>query len=478
MASAQVTEELLSSILKSAPYGIFNFESIRNGEGQIVDFEFLVVNRAAEEIVGMKAEELIGNTLLQKIPGNKDAGLFDKYCQVVETGEPLSIDEHYNGEDFDNWFRIQAEKLNDGFSVSFLDITEFQQRAEDIARSEARYKKLFYESMDSVFITNNELLFMEMNNVMVDTFGYSREQLRTINLKDLFKDENDFLLFNQEFYKTDQVEEFEVELISENGKVVHCIINIVNLSPDEDLINSYQGVIKDVSRKKRADQEILWAEKLSMTGKIARSIAHEVRNPLTNLSLALEQLKDEIPDEVEDAELYFNIIKRNADRIGTLVTELLDSSKPKSLQLKEQSLNNVVKESVKLIKDRIKLQNMKLVQNFDKSLPEVALDNDQIKIALLNIFINAIEAMKPDVGILAISTYQEGNEVVLEISDNGKGIPKENLSKLFEPFFTAKKGGMGLGLTTFQNIIQSHLGKVRVTSELGIGTKFFIAFPV
>ncbi|MFT7270292.1 MAG: two-component system, sporulation sensor kinase E, partial [Roseivirga sp.] len=238
------------------------------------------------------------------------------------------------------------------------------------------------------------------------------------------------------------------------------------------------GVIKDVTRKKKADQEILWAEKLSMTGKIARSIAHEVRNPLTNLSLALEQLKDEVPEDIEDAELYFNIIKRNADRIGTLVTELLDSSKPKSLQLKGQSLNDVVLESMALVSDRIKLQNMTLVQNYHTSLPMIALDRDQIKIALLNIFINAIEAMKPDIGELRVTTYQEENEIVLEVSDNGKGIPKENLGKLFEPFFTAKKGGMGLGLTTFQNIIQSHLGKVRVTSELGFGTSFFISFPI
>ncbi|MFT6217096.1 MAG: PAS domain S-box-containing protein [Roseivirga sp.] len=471
-------ERLLNSVLHSAPYGIMTFTAKRDDKNKIIDFEFLTVNKAAQAMVNHSAEELIGSTLLKKLPTNKEVGLFDKYCHVVETGDLLSLDQHYKGEDLDSWFRIKAEKLEDGFVVSFIDITEFKSRTKELERSEARYRKLFFESMDAIFIVNNELLFMEINDATAAMFGYSLEQIRLITLKDLFKEEQDFWRFNQEFYKKDRVEEFEAELISVNTKVVHCIINLVNLSPDEDMISSYQGVIKDVTRKKKADQEILWAEKLSMTGKIARSIAHEVRNPLTNLSLALEQLKDEVPEDIEDAELYFNIIKRNADRIGTLVTELLDSSKPKSLQLKGQSLNDVVLESMALVSDRIKLQNMTLVQNYHTSLPMIALDRDQIKIALLNIFINAIEAMKPDIGELRVTTYQEENEIVLEVSDNGKGIPKENLGKLFEPFFTAKKGGMGLGLTTFQNIIQSHLGKVRVTSELGFGTSFFISFPI
>ncbi len=471
-------DKLLSSILESAPYGIMTFSSVRSDEGKIIDFEFLLVNKAAEKMVNMSSEELVGSTMLTKLPGNKEAGLFDKYCEVVETGKSISLDEHYEGEDFDNWFRIQAEKLGDGFAVSFLDISEFKGRARELEQSEARYKKLFYESMDSIFITNNELLFMEVNSAMIDVFGYSTEQLRAISLKDLFQDENDFWRFNKEFYKNDRVEEFETELLLANGKTAFCVINLINLSPDEDQINKYQGVIKDVSRKKKADQEILWAEKLSMTGKIARSIAHEVRNPLTNLTLALEQLKDEVPEEVEDAELYFKIIKRNAERIGTLVTELLNSSKPKSLQLKSQPVNEVVQESLKLVKDRIKLQNMTLKEDYDATLPHIALDQDQIKVALLNIFINAIEAMKPDEGELTIRTYQEDDEVILQVADNGRGIPKENLNKLFEPFFTAKKGGMGLGLTTFQNIIQSHLGKVKVTSQVGEGTSFYISFPI
>lgn len=471
-------DKLLDSVLNSAPYGIMIFKAIRDEHLQITDFECLLLNKAAEQMISIDKAEMVGHTMLNKLPGNKEAGLFDKYCQVVETGRSTAFEQRYQGEHFDNWFRIQAEKLNDGFTVSFLDITEFRQRANELSESEARYRKLFNESMDSIFLVNNELLFLEVNDSMVSTFGYDREQIRTLSLKDLFKDVNDFWRFNKEFYKAGRIEEFEAELRLAKGKTAICLINLINLRPEENLINLYQGVIKDISRKKRAEEEILWAEKLSMTGKIARSIAHEVRNPLTNLSLALEQLKDEIPGEIEDAELYFNIIERNANRIGTLVTELLDSSKPKSLQLTRQSLSTVVKESLKLVKDRLKLQNMKLKQSYVKNLPDLALDKDQIKIALLNIFINAIEAMKPDEGILSIKTYQEEAWVRLEIRDNGRGIPKENLGKLFEPFFTAKKGGMGLGLTTFQNIIQSHLGKVKVESEPGEGTTFVISLPV
>ena len=469
-------EDLIISIFENAPYGIISFKSIRDENDKIIDFECLFINPKAEKIVGIPAHQMVGNSLLNTMPGNKEAGLFDLYVKVVEKRKSTSIKKHYEGEHFDNWFEIHASPLADGLTVSFLDISEHERTVRKAKASEVRYEQLFHESIDSIFITNNELLLLETNDAMLRTFGYEREAMRILTFKSLFLNEDDFIRFNKEFYKNDRVEEFEAELLLSDGKTGICLINIVELSQTEDGLRLYQGIIKDITRKKMSERELIWAEKLSMTGKIARNIAHEVRNPLTNLSLALDQLKDEIPAEVTEADLYIDIIARNAKRIGNLITELLESSKPKSLNLTNTSLNEVVQVTLELIKDRLKLQGMKLIEDYDPSIPSIPLDSDQMKTALVNLFINAIEAMEPEKGILSVKTYLKEDMIFLEIADNGIGISEDNIDSLFEPFFTAKIGGMGLGLTTVQNIIKSHTGHISASSMVGEGTTFQISF--
>jgi signal transduction histidine kinase len=220
------------------------------------------------------------------------------------------------------------------------------------------------------------------------------------------------------------------------------------------------------------------AEKLAMTGNIARSIAHEVRNPLTNLNLALEQLDDdlrELPDG--DHKMYVDIIQRNANRIDQLITEMLESSKPKEPDLSPYNLNQLLDSVIEMTSDRIKLMGIELTISKDASMPDMQLDPDQMKTALLNIVINAIESMEEEEnGKLEVGTLFRDGQMVVYVKDNGKGIPREQLRKLFDPFFTGKRGGMGLGLTSSQNIINSHKGKVDVESEPGKGTRFEISF--
>jgi signal transduction histidine kinase len=240
---------------------------------------------------------------------------------------------------------------------------------------------------------------------------------------------------------------------------------------------SYLGVIRDITRKKRAEKQLLQAEKLSMTGKIARSIAHEVRNPLTNLSLALEQLKDEV-DNTDDADLYFDIIKRNAGRISKLIDDLMNSSKTREMKLEPVELDKVVNEALQLVKDRLKLKNIKLKTDLEQVNQKLNLDSEQIRNALLNLFINAIEAMEPDKGVLEISTAFNDDEAKIEVRDNGKGIPEKHLNSLFEPFFSNKEKGSGLGLVSVQNIVNAHKGNIDVSSEMGKGTTFTIYIPI
>jgi signal transduction histidine kinase len=273
------------------------------------------------------------------------------------------------------------------------------------------------------------------------------------------------------------MEELEVFLLTKNKEKRFCHVNCVPLYDEEKQEQNYLGVIRDNTRRKQAEKELLAAEKLSMTGKIARTIAHEIRNPLTNITLALEQLKD-VTQQIEDADIYLNIVERGSNRIGKLINDLLNSSKPKAMNLTKQPIRNLISEAVALVKDRLNLKSMRLLENYPEEVIEIPIDGDQFKIALLNLFINAIEAMKPDEGILEISLrYDESQHVELVIKDNGKGISQESLNQMFEPFFTGKQEGSGLGLTTVQNIIHGHKGKIEVESEVGKGTEFILILP-
>jgi two-component system, sporulation sensor kinase E len=199
---------------------------------------------------------------------------------------------------------------------------------------------------------------------------------------------------------------------------------------------------------------------------------------LTNLTLAFDQLKEELPRDHSDVKLYTEIIERNANRIEQLISEMLSSSKPKELNLELTPLSEILEQTLSLSIDRINLNQIKLEKNFNNELPRVLLDKEKIKIALLNIIINAVEAMQPGSGVLKISAEKRNGCIVTAISDNGKGIAHDNLEKLFDPFYTDKPAGMGLGLTSTKNILNSHSAEIEVTSAPGEGTTFFISFKL
>ncbi len=340
---------------------------------------------------------------------------------------------------------------------------------------EQKYRTLFEKSIDAIFIASNDQLFYDVNSSMTDLFGYKKDEMLKMEVVDLFEEKSEFSKFQENLSKLGRTKNFEATLRKKSRNPVDCLINVTTLHDTNEKIYGYQGIIHNITERKKAEQDLLIAEKLSMTGKIARSIAHEVRNPLTNLNLALEQLKDDLPED-DTITLYTDIIKRNADRIGQLITEMLNSSKPKELNLSKHSINNVLEDALKLVSDRIRLREIRLEKNYNNKLGEIMLDWGLVKTAFLNVIINAIEAMEPGKGVLKVTTENKSDKLLVTIADNGSGISKENIRNLFDPFFTGKQGGMGLGLTSSQNIINSHGGSIEVESELGKGTIFNIYF--
>jgi signal transduction histidine kinase len=267
--------------------------------------------------------------------------------------------------------------------------------------------------------------------------------------------------------------------------IVYCLVTYVyeNKAKEKADRNASQYRLElenSISKLKQMNtelQELKSIEKFAATGRIARTMAHEVRNPLTNISLATEQLQEmEIPNA--DSSILLGMISRNAGRINQLVSDLLNATRFVQLEFKETTVYQLIEETLQMANDRIELNHIKVEKSYSKELCTVSVDTEKMEVALLNIIVNAIEAMEKDKGILQLKSKKQGDKCIIEIKDNGVGMDEDTLQKLFEPYFTGKINGNGLGLTNTQNIILNHKGNIKVYSKPGQGTLFIIILNI
>lgn len=251
----------------------------------------------------------------------------------------------------------------------------------------------------------------------------------------------------------------------------------------EEKVKVYENVLKkrieELALANTELKQMRSQEKFAATGRIARTIAHEIRNPLTNINLAAEQLSSEMPAGDENTHFLFDMINRNSNRINMLISDLLNSTKFSELQFQKVSINELIDETLTEAQDRIALNDVTLIKKYAEDICDITADKEKIKIAFLNIIINAIEAMDgKKEAIFTIETKKEEDKCIVRITDTGTGMDEESVSKLFEPYFTNKQNGNGLGLTNTQNIILNHKGNIYVESKLGSGTCFIITLNI
>jgi PAS domain S-box-containing protein len=339
--------------------------------------------------------------------------------------------------------------------------------------NERKFRSIFERSKDAVFLATEELVFRDANAATCELFKYNKEELQTLSVYNLFARKEAAALLKERLQKTGEVEDLEMEMITRNKEKRNCILSISHelYSNGETYL---QGIIHDITNLKRIERATFMIEKLRGTATLLRTLAHEVRNPLTNINLSVEQLKPELNSE--DANIYLDIIARNCGRIDGLISELLDLSRPAEISLQKVRLQEILDKTVAAASDRLTLKGIQMELGYLPDPAFVMADTEKLKIAFLNIVINAIEAVPKDSGRISIGIKAESKQYRVSINDNGGGIPEENLSRIFEPYFTSKANGFGLGLAATWNIIQSHRASIDVSSQLGEGTSFLVTF--
>ena len=343
-----------------------------------------------------------------------------------------------------------------------------------LKESENKYRNLFESSGDILFIADNNLLFSEVNETASSFFGYDKDQLKTHVLYDFIPNPVMREKINRRIQDKRNIDELELEIENHQNERRNCILSLLVENKTVG-INLCRGVIHDITNIKKAEQINLQSAKLAANERLVRILAHEIRNPLNNIQLSAENLEILLGDSTSHQSLI-NIISRNTTRINQMITELLTSTKTMELAFEKHALQDVVEESLSFARDRIDLQKIKLNRLFFPNPLYVWVDRPKLQIAFSNILINAIEAMESDKGELSVTVTDAPESYRVAIKDNGRGIPAEYLSNIFEPFFTMKKNGMGLGLSAAYGIFQSHKATLQVESFPDSGTTFIMDF--
>jgi len=228
---------------------------------------------------------------------------------------------------------------------------------------------------------------------------------------------------------------------------------------------------------KKTEAQLIRSEKLAALGQLAAGIAHEIRNPLTSINILIHSLAQSLPFESPQKE-DLKVIEEELRRINEIVDQFLRFAKPAPPHFEKTDFVSIFEEALQLLRPQIEQQHIRVKKKF-RRLPKILMDREQIKQAIFNLLLNAIQAM-PKGGSLVLRSgkSEEGKWASVSIQDSGIGIPPEDMNKLFDPFFSTKESGVGLGLSIAHRIIDQHCGKMEVESRPGKGTTFTILIPI
>jgi len=238
-----------------------------------------------------------------------------------------------------------------------------------------------------------------------------------------------------------------------------------------------EKIQKTTADLKKTEAQLIRSEKLAALGQLAAGIAHEIRNPLTSINILIHSMTENLPSKNAHWE-DLKVIEEEIHRINEIVGQFLRFAKPSPPILEKAEVAFMVEETLRLLRPQMEKQRISVQKKF-QSLPPVTIDKEQMKQAILNLLMNAVQAM-PEGGRLGMKAHlsEDHHWMKLSIQNSGRGIPPEDINKLFDPFFSTKEGGIGLGLSIAHRIIDQHHGKIEVTSNSKEGTVFTLWLPV
>lgn len=478
--------DLLQMVFDTVTQGIFLLKPVFGENSDIIDFTYVRVNKKVKRYYGLK--DLVGRRFLELNPQATKTGAFEIFKQTMISGESKDFEVCFKRNGRDNWFKISTTRQKGMLVNSLQNITQKKRRARDLKDTMRFKKQLINTSPDIILIFN---LYEEkvrfMNRDFATNPQLTKEKIVGMPLLDIIpmlhpQDRQKALEFHTKLLQATDKDVYEIEFRlkgSEGNWIYYNARAKVFMRNKRGNPYEYIILMRNIQQQKKTQQALMNAEKLSIKGEIARTLAHELRNPLASIGMSADILNKKLADtQKKESEPYINIIKRSTTTLNGLVTDLLTTSNYSPAVLNKCCIATTLNKALAQAKDRIYLAGIKVVKNY-KGHYYINADKEKLKIAFLNIIVNASEAMTPNEGILTLTIKEsDDSHFKLYITDNGCGMEKDQIKRLFESFYTNKIGGMGVGLSSVKNIIQEHNATIEVESEPNVGTTFIITFPV
>lgn len=272
------------------------------------------------------------------------------------------------------------------------------------------------------------------------------------------------------------VVENELNLTGPENTQVPVNVSTTNIVGEDGQYIGYMFVLKDLSELRQLELKIRQREKLAAIGDLAAGIAHEVRNPLSSIKGYVTYSGSLFAAGSENRKTA-EITAEEVDRVNRVISELLEFARPSDLKLEKTDIVKLIEHATGIVAQEAAFAGVTMVKQFDHNLPPVIIDPDRITQVILNLLINAVQAMEKG-GQLAVATRRENESIAIDISDTGPGISQQNQSNVFNPYFTTKKKGTGLGLAIVHKIVEDHGGSIRIHSEEGHGTRVSMTLPL
>ncbi len=343
-----------------------------------------------------------------------------------------------------------------------------------LRESENKFRIIYERSKEAFLIMNSAGVIKDVNSAALQFFRYAKNEILALSSTQLYHDATDSLRFEELMDEKGAISDFETDFITKHGDIKKASVSAFSQIDQHATEELYHCIIHDITIRKKEERASVDAEKIAVTERIAKSLANEIRNPLYNINLSLEQLILELKAEDETSRLYLDIISNNFERINHLITDFINSTQSLELNIQPRALSSLIDKSI----DRVSREITKEViiqKEYDQADLMVDVDDERIIKTIYNILYNAIDATANKI---IIKVFQVNDHGIIEIADDGDGVTAENQSRVFEPFFTTRHKKMGLGLTIAQKNIINHKGSIEFESSEGEGTKFIIRLPL
>ncbi len=471
------------------------YSSVRDKSRRIVDFRLDYINDAGCAACRMSRKKMLGKTLLALFPAHGQSGVFDDYRRLVETGEALfresfRIENGLSGRRRSRLSDLQATKLGDGFAVAWRDVTERGEAEAAIRESEARFRSLVKDSLVGfIIVQGGKIVFANPEAERI--FGDVPRSRRAKDLRSVHPDDRRPFRALWEDAGGDEAGLLPIDVrvvpageAPDGGPLrwAHCrASSVLWKGKNAVLVNAL-----DVSRIKELEQVNLTQEKMAALGRVSAGIAHEIRNPLSGVNIYLSALQDVCtgPDglagETRDkAQTMLGVMRAASGRIEEVIRKVLNYSHPAHPRLLPIDLNQCVGEALGLCGTTLRKQGIVVRKALSEPLPRCRADARLIEQVLLNLVMNAAQAVEKVAGKreVEIASLAQDRNVIVKVGDSGPGVPSSARGRVFDPFYTTKAEGTGLGLTISLRILHDHGGSISVgESPLG-GAEFRVLLP-